>query len=90
MTESEDRARAFFEDMRARAEAGQMILAKLAVAFYRDEPCRICGELIGDDPNPIYVGYSQDRTSRAAHEQCFRNLSADEVEALKAEEKKCE
>jgi len=39
--------------------------------YYSPEPCRICGELIGDDENAVYAGYSLDSKSRAAHGACW-------------------
>lgn len=45
-----------------------------ALAFYADEPCRICGELIKrpDLHDAVYAGYSQDNKARAAHGECWR------------------
>jgi len=36
------------------------------------EPCRICGEMQGREPNQRFVGYSQCLKSRSAHDACFR------------------
>ena len=48
-------------------------LADLAMAFYIDEPCRICGELIKQEDlkDLVYAGYSKDNLSRSAHGECW-------------------
>lgn len=48
-------------------------LVSLALSFYIDEPCRVCGKLIklSDLKELIFAGYSADNKSRAAHVQCW-------------------
>jgi hypothetical protein len=53
-----------------------MIDVKLAAksffkCFYSQEPCRICGQPIGEDKNAVYAGYSLDSKSRSAHYACW-------------------
>ena len=45
--------------------------------IYSPEPCRICGEPIGDDGNVVYAGYSLESKARSAHGACW-NASKDE------------
>lgn len=51
-------------------------LVRIALGMYADEPCRICGKnlTLSDIYNgAVFVGYSQDKTSRSAHEECWKN-----------------
>ncbi len=48
--------------------------AKMALAMYVGEPCRICGQQITDLKGVVFAGYSDDSTSRAAHGLCWRNM----------------
>ena len=51
----------------------KLIMARLALSFYANEPCRICGELIEpkDLKGLVFAGYSIDNKSRAAHDRCW-------------------
>jgi hypothetical protein len=44
--------------------------ARLALAMYENEPCRICGKPIVDAAEAVFVGYSKDNKARAAHHDC--------------------
>ena len=47
---------------------------RIAIGMYVGEPCRICGiALTREDieAEAVFVGYSQDNTSRAAHKACW-------------------
>ena len=44
--------------------------ARIALAMYEGEPCRICGKPITNAADAVFVGYSADNKSRAAHEKC--------------------
>lgn len=52
----------------------------LALIQYANEPCRICGQMITENdvipggPGLIFVGYSDDNTSRAAHGRCWQGF----------------
>ena len=65
----------YFTSIASEPEPGQMALQDLVGSFYHGEPCGICGELIGDERHPIFLGYSDEDKSRAAHEVCFDKLS---------------
>ena len=45
-------------------------VARLALAMYEGEPCRICEKPITDAANAVFVGYSPDNKARAAHHDC--------------------
>lgn len=49
-------------------------LIDLAMAFYVDEPCRVCGKLIQPDDlkKLVFAGYSKDNKSRSAHGDCWK------------------
>lgn len=49
--------------------------ARMALAMYADEPCRICGENIDyEDLDGLkFAGYSEGCVSRAAHADCWDN-----------------
>jgi len=49
-------------------------LIDLAMSFYVDEPCRICGKLIQPDDlhGLIFAGYSKDNKARSAYGECWR------------------
>jgi hypothetical protein len=51
-------------------------LLKIALSMYSGEPCRICERVLTPDDivdGAVFVGYSDDNKSRAAHRVCFRN-----------------
>lgn len=52
------------------------LAAHIAIQMYADEPCRICGQLLtsADLKDAIFAGYSDDKTSRAVHGVCWRNM----------------
>jgi hypothetical protein len=54
------------------------VLTSLAMSFYADEPCRICGETIQDEdlPSLVFAGYAQGG-ARAAHEGCWNSRKDD-------------
>ena len=45
-------------------------MARLALAMYDGEPCRICGKPITIAADAVFVGYSSDNKARAAHHDC--------------------
>jgi hypothetical protein len=45
--------------------------AKIALAMYEGEPCRICGETITDASKAVYAGYSAGNKARSAHKTCW-------------------
>ena len=49
-------------------------LVDLAMSFYVDEPCRICGVLIKpeDLKELVYASYSKDNEARSAHGKCWQ------------------
>ncbi len=49
-------------------------LRNVAVGMYVDEPCQICGERLTMEDierDAVFVGYTSDNTSRAAHKGCW-------------------
>lgn len=58
--------------------------ARIALAMYADEPCRICGELIKpeDLQAAVFAGYSADSKSRAAHGPCWEKQLPQEEWAI--------
>ena len=49
----------------------------IALAFYKQEPCRICGYIIGmkdlANKNFVFAGYSKGNITRAAHSDCWNS-----------------
>ena len=56
-----------------RSEELHQALVNLALSFYADEPCRICGKTIIWDEikDAVWAGYSADNMARSAHGACF-------------------
>jgi hypothetical protein len=50
--------------------------ARMALAMYTNEPCRICGRMIGVDDlkDLVFAGYSKRWPARAAHGRCWRGF----------------
>lgn len=46
--------------------------AKLALAMYEGEPCRVCGQTITDATKAVYAGYSVGDKARSAHKTCWQ------------------
>lgn len=55
--------------------AGLSNAARIALAMYEGEPCRICGKPITSAADAVFVGYSKDNTARAAHHDCAMNIT---------------
>jgi len=49
-------------------------VARLVLAMYENEPCRICSKPILDASDAVWTGYSADGKSRASHGECFQNV----------------
>lgn len=59
-----------------RLEQNWITPAYVALMMYSGEPCRICERLLSADDirdGAVFVGYSADNKSRAAHRTCFEN-----------------
>lgn len=55
-------------------------LVDLAMSFYVDEPCRICGKMIKKEDlhDLVYAGYSLENKARSAHGDCWaKNIPQD-------------
>jgi hypothetical protein len=55
--------------------------------IYESEPCRICGELIGDASKAVFAGYSHDSKSRCAHKTCWNSNTPKEKWAYPTDSK---
>lgn len=55
-------------------------LARLALAMYAHEPCRICGGTITREEvkQARWAGYSADDKARSAHDACWQRRGNDD------------
>ena len=47
------------------------IITDAVHSMYEDEPCRVCGVLIGQLTKQVFAGYSACSKSRTAHKECW-------------------